>query len=31
VTLDKIANGYGGDYAAPVAAQMIKTLLSESK
>jgi penicillin-binding protein A len=29
VTLEDIPNGYGGIYAAPIAAQMIKTLLAE--
>jgi penicillin-binding protein A len=31
VMLEKIPNGYGGQYAAPIAAQMIKTLLSEGQ
>jgi peptidoglycan glycosyltransferase len=31
VTLEKIPNGYGGTYAAPIAAQVIKTLLAEDR
>ncbi len=31
VTLENIPNGYGGVYAAPIAAQEIKTLLAETK
>ena len=31
VTLENIPNGYGGIYAAPIAAQEIKTLLAEGK
>jgi penicillin-binding protein A len=31
VTLENIPNGYGGTYAAPIAAQVIKTLLSETQ
>ncbi|HET9073458.1 MAG TPA: penicillin-binding protein 2 [Solirubrobacteraceae bacterium] len=29
VVLPRVPNGYGGTYAAPIAAQMMKTLLSE--
>jgi penicillin-binding protein A len=31
VVLERIANGYGGVYAAPIAAQMIKKLLAEGQ
>jgi peptidoglycan glycosyltransferase len=31
VVLDDIPNGFGGTYAAPIAAQIIKTLLSEGQ
>lgn len=31
VTLENIPNGYGGTYAAPIAAQVIKTLLAEGQ
>jgi penicillin-binding protein A len=31
VTLENIPNGYGGTYAAPIAAQIIKTLLAEGQ
>jgi peptidoglycan glycosyltransferase len=31
VTLENIPNGYGGTYAAPIAAQIIKTLLAEDR
>jgi len=31
VELEKIPNGYGGQYAAPIAAQVIKTLLAEGQ
>jgi peptidoglycan glycosyltransferase len=31
VTLENIPNGYGGTYAAPIAAQVIKTLLAEDR
>ncbi|MGO9751734.1 MAG: peptidoglycan D,D-transpeptidase FtsI family protein [Solirubrobacteraceae bacterium] len=31
VELEKIPNGYGGVYAAPIAAQVIKTLLAEGQ
>ncbi len=31
VVLPGIVNGYGGQYAAPIAAQMIKTLLAEGQ
>jgi peptidoglycan glycosyltransferase len=31
VTLKNIPNGYGGTYAAPIAAQLIKTLLAEDR
>ncbi len=31
VELTAIPNGYGGVYAAPIAAQVIKTLLAEQK
>jgi peptidoglycan glycosyltransferase len=31
VTLENIPNGYGGTYAAPIASQVIKTLLAEDR
>jgi hypothetical protein len=31
VELTSIPNGYGGQYAAPIAAQVIKTLLAEGQ
>jgi peptidoglycan glycosyltransferase len=31
VELTDIPNGYGGTYAAPIAAQVIKTLLAENQ
>jgi len=31
VTLENIPNGYGGTYAAPIAAKVIKTLLAEDR
>jgi peptidoglycan glycosyltransferase len=31
VALENIPNGYGGTYAAPIAAQVIKTLLAEDR
>jgi peptidoglycan glycosyltransferase len=31
VELTKIPNGYGGTYAAPIAAKVIKTLLAEDQ
>jgi hypothetical protein len=31
VELDSIVNGYGGTYAAPIAAQVMKLLISEGQ
>jgi cell division protein FtsI/penicillin-binding protein 2 len=31
VELSDIPNGYGGQYAAPIAAKVIKTLLAENQ